>query len=204
MIRQPPPPRRMPQGGDQNKWCAFHRIIGHNTNDCHTIKREIESLVAKGHLDEFLRVVELPIETAKGPPNVNEDMDELDPPEGFVGMIMGGFTRNAETYGMHSLSSAPRKRLPMVHPPITFTTADFQGVEPHDDDPIVIKLRINKYDVERVIVDLGSAANIIYGEAFRKLKFEQKDLKPFYGTLVDFINREAAPKALFGLMESNG
>ena len=92
------------------------------------------------------------------------------------------------------LFRSPRKRLPLVHPLITFTTADFQGVEPRDDDPIVIKLRIKKYDVERVIMNPGSAANIIYGETFLKFKFEPKDLKPFYGTLVDFTNREVAPK----------
>ena len=56
MIRQLPPPRRMPQGANQNKWCDFHRIIGHNTNKCHTLKREIEKLVTVGHLEQFLRV----------------------------------------------------------------------------------------------------------------------------------------------------
>ena len=89
-------------------------------------------------------------------------MDELDPAEGYMGMMMRGFTRRAAAYGIHPFMLAPRRRLPIVHQPITFTTTDFEGVKPHDDDPIVVKLRIKKYDVERVIIDPGSAANIMY------------------------------------------
>src|ERR1044072_63491 len=76
-VRQPPLPRRMPHGVDQNKWCTFHQIIGHNTNDCYTLKREIEKLVAKGHIDKYLRVVELPSETTKEA-SADEVKDEFD------------------------------------------------------------------------------------------------------------------------------
>src|ERR1044072_4153905 len=84
----------------------------------------------------------------------------------------------------------PGHQLPIVHQPITFTMADFEGVFPHDDDLIVVYLRSKKYDVERVIIDPESAENIMYYKAFQKLRFESEDLKPFFGTLVDFTNRE--------------
>ena len=59
----------------------------------------------------------------------------------------------------------------------------------------VVKLRIKKYDVERVIIDPGRAANIMYYEAFQKLRFESEDLKLFFGTLVNFTNRETTPRS---------
>ena len=82
--------------------------------------------------------MELPSETTKEA-STDEAMDELDPAEGYVGMVMGGFTCRAAAYWIHPLMLAPRRRLPIVHQPITFTMTDFEGVTPHDDDPIVVK-----------------------------------------------------------------
>ena len=53
---------------------------------------------------------------------------------------------------------------------------------------MVVTLRIKNFDVGRVLIDQGSSADIIYGEAFEKLWFKTEDLKPYNGTLVGFTN----------------
>ncbi|KAF3604019.1 hypothetical protein F2Q69_00035700 [Brassica cretica] len=35
-------------------WCDFHRDQGHKTEDCVTLKIEVNELLRKGHLREFL------------------------------------------------------------------------------------------------------------------------------------------------------
>ncbi|XP_057452759.1 uncharacterized protein LOC130744604 [Lotus japonicus] len=71
-------------------------------------------------------------------------------------------------------------------PDITFTVRDFEGVQPHEDDPIVVMLRIADYEIERVLLDQGSSADLIYGDAFEKLGLTESDLLPYDGALVGF------------------
>ena len=35
------------------KYCKFHKDYGHDTNDCITLKDEIESLIRKGRLSRY-------------------------------------------------------------------------------------------------------------------------------------------------------
>ena len=39
---------------DQSKYCAFHENQGHTTNDCAKLRDEVEFLIRKGHLKEFV------------------------------------------------------------------------------------------------------------------------------------------------------
>ena len=58
-------------------------------------------------------------------------------------------------------------------------------IQPYDD-ALVITLRIRGYDVKRVMVDQGSAAEIMYHDLYkgRSLRFE--DLTPYSSPLVTF------------------
>lgn len=38
------------------------------------------------------------------------------------------------------------------HPNITFTKDDFKGIKLHKDDPIVVQLKVNSYDIRRVLL----------------------------------------------------
>ncbi|XP_057432295.1 uncharacterized protein LOC130725052 [Lotus japonicus] len=71
-------------------------------------------------------------------------------------------------------------------PDITFTVRDFEGVQPHEDDPIVVMLTIAEHEIERVLLDQGSSADLIYGDAFEKLGLTESDLQPYDESLVGF------------------
>ncbi|XP_057432272.1 uncharacterized protein LOC130725025 [Lotus japonicus] len=68
--------------------------------------------------------------------------------------------------------------------------ADFDGVKPHKDDPVVVQLRVNNFNVRRVLLDQGSSDDIIYGDAFDKLGLSDSDLTPYAGTLVGFAGEQ--------------
>ena len=59
---------------------------------------------------------------------------------------------------------------------LSFSDADKQGtIQPHDD-ALVVTLRIGRYDVKRVMVDQGSAAEIMYPDLFKGLGLKPEDL----------------------------
>ncbi|XP_027102810.2 uncharacterized protein [Coffea arabica] len=40
---------------DQGLYCAYHRDVEHDTEDCHHLKKDIEKLIRRGHLGQFIR-----------------------------------------------------------------------------------------------------------------------------------------------------
>ena len=58
-------------------------------------------------------------------------------------------------------------------------------IQPHDD-ALVITLRIGGYDMKRVMVDQGSAAEIMYPDFYKGLSLRAKDLTPYSSPLVSF------------------
>ena len=75
-----------------------------------------------------------------------------------------------------------------------FSNEDKVGtIQPHDD-ALVITLRIGGYDVKRVMVDQGSAAEIMYPDLYRGLNLRVKDLTPYSSPLVSFEGTIVIPK----------
>ena len=53
-----------------------------------------------------------------------------------------------------------------------------ETIQPHDD-ALVITLRIGGYDVKRVTVNQGSAAEIMYPDFYKGLSLRAEDLMPY-------------------------
>ena len=72
-------------------------------------------------------------------------------------------------------------------------------IQPHDD-ALVITLRIGGYDVKRVMVDQGSAVEIMYPDLYRGLNLKAEDLTPYSSPLVSFEGKIIIPKGLVRLL----
>ena len=84
-----------------------------------------------------------------------------------------------------------RVELPLV---MGFFDEDKIGtIQPHDD-ALVITLRIGGYDVKRVMVDQGSAAEIMYPDLYKGLNLKAEDLTPYSSPLVSFEGKIIIPK----------
>ena len=67
------------------------------------------------------------------------------------------------------------------------------NLQPHDD-ALVITLRIGSYEVKRVMVDQGSAAEIMYLDLYKGLNLKVEDLMPYSSPLVSFEGKIIFPK----------
>ena len=64
------------------------------------------------------------------------------------------------------------------HPTLSFSEEDkIETTQPYDD-ALLITLRIGYYDVKRVMMDGGSAAEVMYPDLYKGLNLKLEDLTP--------------------------
>ena len=66
-------------------------------------------------------------------------------------------------------------------------------IQPHDDALVIIH-RIGGYDVKRVMVDQGSAVEIMYHDFFKGLNLRIEDLTPYNSPLISFEGKIIIPQ----------
>ena len=97
-------------------------------------------------------------------------------------------------YSDDESTSVPKRintNVPLV---LSFSDADKQGtIQPHDD-ALVVTLRIGGYNVKRIMVDQGSAAEIMYPGLFKGLGLKPEDLTTYSSPLVSFEGKMGVPK----------
>ena len=84
-----------------------------------------------------------------------------------------------------------KMNVPLV---LSFSDANKQGtIQPHDD-ALVVMLRIGGYDLKRVMVNQGSAVEIMYPDLYKGLGLKSKDLTTYSSPLVSFEGKMVVPK----------
>ena len=76
---------------------------------------------------------------------------------------------------------------------------DKVGTTQSYDNALLITLKIGGYNVKRVIVDRGSAAEIMYPALFKGLKLKSKDLLPYNSPLMSFDGKLVTSKGMISL-----
>ena len=77
------------------------------------------------------------------------------------------------------------------------------SIQPHDD-ALVITLQIGGYDVKRVMMDQGNAAEIMYHDLYKGLSLRVEDLTPYSSPLVSFEGKVIIPKGQIRLPVQTG
>lgn len=55
-------------------------------------------------------------------------------------------------------------------PHITFTEEDFKGVDPSQDDPMVISVNIDNFTIMKTLIDQGSSVDILYWKTVKAMR----------------------------------
>ena len=75
-----------------------------------------------------------------------------------------------------------------------FSDEEKLGTIQSHDDALVITLRIGGYDVKRVMIDQGSATEIMYPDLFKELNLKPENLTAYNSPLVSFEGKMVIPK----------
>ncbi|XP_050290456.1 uncharacterized protein LOC126728714 [Quercus robur] len=187
-----PWPNRMagdPSKRNQNLYCAYHQEPGHTIDDCRNLKNHLDRLVREGKLRHLLNRPEGWQEQS----NIETRQSTLRPPIGTINVILvvpgrtGSSPFKVMSVGRFSAepdeSESKRARVSAT-PLIGFSEEDKQGTfQPHDD-ALVVTLRIGGYDVKRVLVNQGSAVEVMYPDLYKGLNLKPEDLSPYDSPLL--------------------
>ena len=82
--------------------------------------------------------------------------------------------------------SEPKRVKVLIQLTLGFSDRDKAGtIQPHDDT-LVATLRIGGYDVRQVLVDQGSAVEIMYPDLYKGLNLKSEDLTAYASPLISF------------------
>jgi hypothetical protein len=76
---------------------------------------------------------------------------------------------------------------------ISFSDSDLRDVQLPHNDPLVVTLRIGNYDVQRVLIDQGSFAEIMYQDLYEKLELQEAELSSFTTPIFGFSGEPTVP-----------
>ncbi|CAL5434670.1 unnamed protein product [Camellia sinensis] len=82
---------------------------------------------------------------------------------------------------------------------ISFTDADLEGVDLPHTDPLVIALQVGDQLVDRILVDPGSALNVMYKNMFEMLGLKPEDLGQTNTMMYGFDEAQVAPMGVVTL-----
>ena len=85
-------------------------------------------------------------------------------------------------------------------PDIVFSKRDNSGIKQPHDDPLIIMLKVEEFNIHRVLIDNGSSVDIVYLPAFQQIKLDKKRIRPFTSPLVSFIGDRIVPKGIVTLI----
>ncbi|XP_028076948.1 uncharacterized protein LOC114278999 [Camellia sinensis] len=194
-----------PARRNQKLRCTYHQDRGHMTQNCRALKQHLEDLVATGHLREYIDHDKEVAELGNPLPEANIEH----PPWLIINVIHGTAAQESEESLKEEIAKAAQiQRIMSVEPAskkvhtvpksplctISFTSKDLEDIQhPHTDALIIIVGIGKRFDVKRVLVDHGSAADILYYDLFRKLGLSEQHLTPAAAPLVGFNSQPEWP-----------
>ncbi|KAK3012405.1 hypothetical protein RJ639_012054 [Escallonia herrerae] len=189
-----PKPMRMPADKRDDKlYCHFHKDHGHTTEECKVLQREIESLINKGHLRQFVKT-----NNRQGHRGNQRRPEEAQPKDPSVintisgGPSAGGLTNSSrKAYAWQVNLTQGLTKWPRASTSFEFNDSDLEGVICPHDDAFGITLQVDAYSVKRILVDTGSSANIIFEEAFSQMGISKERVKPISSPLYGFTGASA-------------
>ncbi|XP_073022575.1 uncharacterized protein [Primulina eburnea] len=215
LLQPPRPMKENPKRQRSDKYCRFHKDKGHSTEDCFSLRAEIEKLIKRGYLSDY-------VDRRRGQQRDNrrrddshprgqrheqgemsekaKHRDENLPTGGIISVITGGPACGDSNRARKSLARAARadhtssrvaalqpvNEVSMTDVDVTFGGEDLESPRGEHNDALIISATISNFWVKKILVDSGSSADIIFHDAFQKLGLSNVQLAQVKTPLVGF------------------
>ncbi|XP_021749391.1 uncharacterized protein LOC110715125 [Chenopodium quinoa] len=207
-FEKPQPLRGLSQYMNKNKYCHYHKGVGHDTNDCINLKRLLDKLAEKGMLNSYVmkskftytRTNNTSEQRQKNDKNKDKEDDGNSLDSSFVAVISRGFASGGPT--MKGIKQDARNLGKVMQadsvkaepfPEVVISEADPGEVKALHNDPMVFIMKIANLKVGRILIDTGSAADIISLVALKNLSFPEDALQDITHPLVGFGGNVICP-----------
>ncbi|XP_043809464.1 uncharacterized protein LOC122722521 [Manihot esculenta] len=155
-LQWPRPLRAEADQRNPDKYCQYHRTHGHDTNNCFQLIAEIERLIKRGHLKNFVKKPEgqrpPPTPTVHTPRRAGANPAN-DGSSGTIHMIVGGtggrMSRRGKKRSREEGNSNAEVMQVVEHSSttISFSSEDARDIQMPHDDALVIEAIIHNYKV---------------------------------------------------------
>ncbi|XP_017441044.1 uncharacterized protein LOC108346478 [Vigna angularis] len=215
-----------PKNVDGQKHCKYHQNLGHDIEDCGTLRDMLEELVREGHLKRYVQEEKSREAPRNNYPRQNNQHSSANGKrwedrrggrtgversfKGHINTISGGFAggvatssaRKRHLRSLRSVNQADVRQRSM--PRITFSNKDFHAPDPNQDDPMVIMAVISQYTVAKVLIDQGSSANILYWKTFQQMNLSKDIIASFNEQILGFAGERVDTMGYVNLRTSLG
>ncbi|XP_031255255.1 uncharacterized protein LOC116113251 [Pistacia vera] len=170
---------------NSKKYYRYHRDNGHHTDQCWALKQGQEEQGKKRRGRKGLYCVGIIF----GGPHLADNSQGAQ--ERYVG--------EARHDPMSVMNTALRPAKVHREEEITFFEKDAVRLYHPHDDALIITPEIGWCEVHRILVDNGSAVNILFQRAFEKMQLDETDLKPASIPLYEFTGDHLIPRGTIAL-----
>ncbi|XP_074288430.1 uncharacterized protein LOC141613587 [Silene latifolia] len=191
-VRWPKPPAEGYSNSrtDTGKKCEFHGSNTHDTDECHSLRKEVKYHYDQGNLDHLLPIGITRVNSAdevlpSPPPQCTRTVNVITGGSELCGLTYSAAKRRAtEAKGDKPEYSCriSRQNLPSV----TFDETDAQSAPEQHHDALIITLPIENCEVRKILVDTRSSINLIMLETLKGMGFSEKDIAKKAVPLVGF------------------
>ncbi|XP_073133385.1 uncharacterized protein [Henckelia pumila] len=176
LLRPPRPMQNNPKRQRSDKYCHFHKDKGHTTEDCFSLQAEIEKLIKRGHLGNFVDKSRWVIAVITGGPACGDSNNAR---KTLLQAAKG-------TKNLSSLTSLSIYEDGTIQEVLSLSDKDLENPRGTYNDALIISATISNFWVKKILVDSGSSVDIIFHDAFVKLGISNAQLAPINTLLVGF------------------
>ncbi|GKB19230.1 reverse transcriptase domain-containing protein, partial [Tanacetum coccineum] len=172
-FKAPPPMTTPVEKRNANKFCKFHEEVGHNTDECMHLRKQIEEMLKAGKLSHFVK--EIKQNNRKEQSKVTKKGETARKDKAVAILMVHPWERVARQRIMQSFS--PNSEISF--PPL--------GEDEGTEGLMIIEAEIGGHCVHRMYVDGESASEILHEHCFSRLRPEIKiQLIPSTAPLIGF------------------
>ncbi|XP_058192284.1 uncharacterized protein LOC131309705 [Rhododendron vialii] len=181
--------------------CTYHKERGQYTTQCPPFKRYLEELAAAGHLNQWIDVWRNPLPPP--PPIIGNLVSVIQGlvSEGRAAELHSEIDRAVTSLSVCNVGASGKRKWedPSFSSNITFSSDDLKGVQLPHTDTLVVTVAIEKSTVQRVLIDQGSSADVLFYSTYQSLGLSPAQLRTTSTPLVSFTGAPVWPLGLITL-----